>query len=454
MNLRWATILLCCAPLVGACAMPGLPATGMVAVRSSSGQFVVYGSQTQGQPAARLTAALGTNLVRLEPALVAVSCERIKQALLWQLGAPDNWRDKFYIVLHAAAPPNGPIQVTSARVAGGWRYRMDSPASIEPDRFVRAIVRLLLVERINRFNLGDIVDAPAWASEGLAELMLERSPLELLVPPPSSRTTGLRATTIVRQGWLTNHMVKAHQFLRAHEPLGLDALLAPTQAVLLADAALAFRYSSQLLVAELLQLPAGQLALGRFLDGLAAGPDAKSVLLQAFSHCFRNTNDIVKWWELKTYHFTSRDLRTQTLEIDVALKKLDEALRTPVLSRADTNNPANLAGLSLQSLIRNGWGRAWLRHALQLKLVQLQGLQLRVPRELASLVAEYQKVVQAALRPAQATTRGARSTAQTALRDRLISRLNALDAQRTVLQQKLLRPGSATTPSTTRVPPG
>jgi len=430
--------VLTCLPLLGFCTSITLPMPGMIAVRSRSGQFIVYGHPPQPQPAGRVTDPLGTNFVRLEPALVAVSCERIKQALLGELCAPDRWRSKFYVVLHPGVAPNQTIQVSSSRFANGWLYRVDTPAAIEADRFVRTIVRLLLVEWINRFNSGDMIDAPAWLSEGLAELVLDHSALDLLVPPPTPRPFSLRVSTTVRQGWLTNHMVRAHQFLRMHEPLGLDALLAPTQAVLLGEAALTFRYSGQLLVSELIQLPAGRAAMCGFLDSLAFGPDQQSVLLRAFAPYFGGYADMAKWWELKTYHFTSRDLRTQTWPIKDALKKLDDILTVPVLTRSDTNSPAARITTAIQSVIRDNWGQPWLKDTLQFKAAQLQALQLRVPLEIVGLVVEYRKLLQniAARAPRKQTTTPPSHAAQ-AFVSQAVAKLNALDVRRAALEQKL-----------------
>lgn len=438
MKLRLGMLILLCAPVAGLCAPVGVPMAGMIAVRSRSGQFVVYGNPPQPQPAGRVTDPLGTNFVRLEPALVAVSCERIKQALLGELGAPDRWRSKFYIVLHPGVAPDQTIQVSSSRFANGWLYRVDTPAAIAPDRFVRTIVRLLLVEWINRFNSGDMVDAPAWLSEGTAELVLDHSALDLLVPPPVPRPFSLRVSTTVRQGWLTNHMVRAHQFLRSHEPLGLDALLAPTQAVLFGEAALAFRYSAQLLVSELLQLQAGRASICGFLDGLAFGPDQQSVLLRAFAPHFAGYADMAKWWELKTYHFTSRDLRMQTWPLTDALKKLDDILTMPVLTRSDTNSTTARITTTIQSVLRDNWGQPWLKDTLQFKSAQLQALQLRVPLEIVGLVVEYRKLLQnIAARAPRKQTPTASSRAAQAFVNRAISQLNALDVRRAALAQKL-----------------
>ena len=54
--------------------------------RSASGQFIVTGGQTVSRLAGLPSVAVNADLVRLEPALLAVSAERLKESLRRQLG--------------------------------------------------------------------------------------------------------------------------------------------------------------------------------------------------------------------------------------------------------------------------------------------------------------------------------------------------------------------------------
>ena len=67
-------------------ASPLLP-SDLVSARSQSGQFVVYAGPSPGSIPPVLEPAKNTGFVRLEPTLVAVSCERIKQLLSRELDA-------------------------------------------------------------------------------------------------------------------------------------------------------------------------------------------------------------------------------------------------------------------------------------------------------------------------------------------------------------------------------
>ena len=79
-----------------------------------------------------------------------VSCERIKQALMRELGATAPWRGTVYLVLYPARAPGDTITITSERFKGGWQYRVDFPDVVERSRYVRAIVQVLLLEVANR----------------------------------------------------------------------------------------------------------------------------------------------------------------------------------------------------------------------------------------------------------------------------------------------------------------
>src|SRR6185436_8527138 len=72
------------------------------AARSSSDQFLIYGGND-----AFATSGRAANQIVLAPSLTAVSCERIKTALLTQLGATDRWRGHIWVVLVPARRVTG-----------------------------------------------------------------------------------------------------------------------------------------------------------------------------------------------------------------------------------------------------------------------------------------------------------------------------------------------------------
>src|ERR1051326_729047 len=84
--------------LVGSAALAALPAGGVRTVNSSSGQFIV-----RGPAIAQLSTNSGigsSGLIQLDPYILAVTCERIKQALLREMTMADLWRGRVYVGIH------------------------------------------------------------------------------------------------------------------------------------------------------------------------------------------------------------------------------------------------------------------------------------------------------------------------------------------------------------------
>jgi len=79
-----------------------LPSAGTLLSRSVSGQFIVQsGRDALGSPVEAFLAN-DTNFVRLEPRLLTISCERIKQLVGRMLGATTTWSGKIFLRLYSA----------------------------------------------------------------------------------------------------------------------------------------------------------------------------------------------------------------------------------------------------------------------------------------------------------------------------------------------------------------
>src|SRR6185295_12273520 len=97
-------------------------------------------------PAPALNLAANTNFVRLEPTLLTVSCERIKQILGHELGATAPWRGRIYLTVNSAQTSDETITIASQSFKDGWRYGVELPEVVERARFVRVMVQVLLLE--------------------------------------------------------------------------------------------------------------------------------------------------------------------------------------------------------------------------------------------------------------------------------------------------------------------
>ena len=124
--------------------------------RSVSGQFIVTGvpSPAAGAGLAAMPGiATNTDFVRLEPALLAVSAERIKESLRRELNrefktpgvnAPPH--GKIFLALHPAQSTDEDVTIVSRRSPGGWDYQVRLPDVLSRTRYLRALTGVLLLE--------------------------------------------------------------------------------------------------------------------------------------------------------------------------------------------------------------------------------------------------------------------------------------------------------------------
>jgi hypothetical protein len=424
-----------CIPWLLANAYSQVASPAPSSVRSRSGQFIVYGCGQSSTPPSTKSLSANSSLVRLEPTLLTISCERIKQALLWRLGATDQWRGKVYLLLHPAQNPDEIILVTSSKFADGWAYRVELPDALEPERLVRALVRVLLVEWANRNAAERSVEIPLWLSEGLSEEMLATSAIDLVLQPPEAAAAGLPLRRTMREERRANPLARASEQLRTRSPLTLEELSWPEEEQLTGDAAEAYRSSAQLFVHELLRLKDGRACLCTMLGELAQYLNWQTAFLHTFGAHFERQLDLEKWWALQVVHFTGHQL-AQNRSGEDSLRRLDDALRTPVQVPVPSDAPPQHAEVRLQTVIQE-WDYARQRQVLQTKIQQLQMLRLRVAQPVLMLADNYLQVLQSYLRRTEkwrfAT---AANTARPAVRrmiEQTVKQLDALDARREML---------------------
>jgi len=120
--------------------------------RSVSGQFLVTGDRQRSSLATAPAVATNADFVQLEPALLAVSAERIKHTLWHTLGVDSTapWRGKIFLALHPARSLDEDVTVLSEHFANGWEYRIMLPDALPRARFLRALTSAMLLEFANR----------------------------------------------------------------------------------------------------------------------------------------------------------------------------------------------------------------------------------------------------------------------------------------------------------------
>src|SRR5215217_6956720 len=127
-----------------------------VTIQSRSGLFTVNGPATSAKTLF-FNNFVGNRPLDLDPALLAVSCEQIKELLLTELGS--NVRQqliasrqnlglgRIFFVLHAN--PDEPIAFSAIPGAKGKSYRVDLPNQMFASRMIETVVQILLIDLAN-----------------------------------------------------------------------------------------------------------------------------------------------------------------------------------------------------------------------------------------------------------------------------------------------------------------
>lgn len=393
-----------------------------VSVTSRSRQFVVRGMR----PTTRLPAGVSnTNLLRVDPTLLAVTCERIKDELQNELGWGERWRGKIFIEVHPLRFDNEPVTVTSALSPEGWNYYVQMPDEIDPARLVRTIVSVLLTEFSNRGTSSPrSAELPPWLAVGLTA-HLRAGPLSSLVVETGSVNR--------RREGSSSQLAQVRARLLAGSPLSVDKLNWPEAAQFEGDAAAFYESCAHLFVRELLHLRAGPDCLCAMLALLPEHLNWQTSFLRAFSPHFQRMLDVEKWWSVNLAHFIGRT-PAQLWSVEESRVKLDEILYTPVEVRLKKNELGHATFASLQTIIED-WDYPRQKTLLRGKIDELAALRLRLAREVTGLADAYRQTLVIYLAQRDKTGGASRSKTHDPPNLRLLitnvlRELDALDAQR------------------------
>ena len=406
----------------------------LISAHSHSSQFVVYARRSSGPPAPALGVATNQNFIRLEPTLTSVSCERIKQALVRELGASAAWRGTVYLVLYPARALGDTITITSEPFKGGWQYRVDFPDQVERSRYVRVMVQVLLLEMANRSAQSRTAEIPLWLVEGLSQLLLASNEVELTLSTPHTGANGLNYSATTVSGRKESLRDLAQKRLHGRPPLTFENLSWPAEDSLSGDVGDLYRGSAQLFVGELLRLPDGRGCLRSMLAQLPQHYNWQFAFLRAFGAFFERPLDVEKWWALSVAQATGRDL-AQPWTLEESWQKLNQTIHPAVQVRIGTNELPLHAEIALQTVLRE-WDAVRQAQAVQNTLRELGRLRLRIDQEFVGLVQDYCQTLEAYLQ--QCNQAGSVLSTKKAGRKRAaqsaIEQLNLLDARREALR--------------------
>jgi hypothetical protein len=350
---------------------------------SVSRQFTVIASERALPSLGSQTVPKQLGLIQLTPAVAAVNCERVKEALLRLLRQPDQWRGRIVVTIQPTARGNLDVTIVPTLYADGWRYRVEMPTEVSPERFVSAITQTLLLEMANRGGGSRCAELPLWLSEGTA-LMVARGELNLLVEANISRFQ-----TVVAP----DPLAKPRARFTDVAPLTFDALSWPTAAQRRGPAREVFRDSAQLLVHALLARPGGPAAMTDFVRRLGGNLNWQTSFLKAFGKDFGLLIDVEKWWAVTVAAFSGKN-QFQMWTPEEAMTRLDQALRIEVEQPQAADALPERTTVNLQTLITD-WDFERQLPALNGVLRQLTSLRLNCPPDLSQLVDAYRTALEA-----------------------------------------------------------
>ena len=406
-------------------------------MRSASGQFIIIDRRGALTSQRRTATDSDPKLLELEPALLVVSCERIKQALCTDLDAPRDWSARVNITLRAG----GDITIAKERVGRTWSYRLEVPQLVDRTRFIRSIVRVVLQEMADRNPGNHDAEIPSWLSEGFTQHLLASRDAELILPPPGNKLGGMTVgpTTILIRD--PDPLETARRILHSASPPTIEQLSWPDPNTLDSDEGEVFRRSAQLFVSELMKLKGGKANLRATLAGLNSCYNWQTAFLRSFSSQFPNVLALEKWWALQVSYFVGRD-NHQFWTHGESASKLDELLRARVAIRIAAGAMPSRSDVSLQVVIRE-WDTIRQNITLREKLRDLELARIRVAPEYMRLVDEYRVTLADYLTKREksgATFLGVRTSASTQeVVQRTARALDDLDTKRALLSATLAK---------------
>lgn len=398
-----------------------------ITVESRSKQFVVTAAPGSPSPG-RLSEKKGW--VQLEPASLAISCERIREDFFFRLNLSDrgflnrqNFAGRVFVVIHH--DPDQPVSVTALSNSTDWNYRLDLSDRVETQKLIEAVVQILISELANRDSRQAAHAAPFWLARGLSGIVQQDIGASISLPA-NQPVTLLRAGNPVETAQRRFLNVTPLTFEELSWPENLD----PEKFDRFAD-------SAEIFVHQLLQLKNGPAELRQAIANLSSFENWQFAFLNAFRAEFGQLIDVEKWWTLRLVQITGRE-PSQFWSRAESWSKLENALAIPVQVHLIRGSLPTHAQDTLQEVVEN-WDALRQEMVLRRAATQLAAMRFRLPTDLVNLADGYRAVLENYLE--QRTLAGAsRSKGSqinlTVLRRASRRQLDLLDEKRFALRQK------------------
>ncbi len=382
--------------LLGAAPAPAQsPPPHLVFARSASGQFTISSPGEDSPLFRRPDLATNADLVRLEPALLAVSAERFKTTLWNQLGLKPNapWRGKIFLSLRPARSTDDGVTIASAPLLQTWNYRVELPDVLTRIRYTRALTAVLLLEIANRDSAagGRSAEIPAWIVDGLAQQTLAVGGTKIILSAPPKKTSLPPQSRIDESERGPDLLAGTRRALQNSAALTFGQLSWPDDAQVDGADGGTYRASAQLLASELLGLKNGAEKMRAMLAQLPGCLNWQTAFFSAFRADFQRPLDVEKWWALRVAAFAAHDPGPRWTAA-ASRERLAGLLSVPVEFRGSSNALPTHAEIPLQAALRN-FSPAQQDTVLPTKLRDLELAQFRLAPPLAELAGSYRNVL-------------------------------------------------------------
>lgn len=413
-------------------------------ITSVSKQFVVRGTPQRSA----LAAGAKDDYAYLDPATLAVTCEKVKRALEQELGWGDRWRGIIYLNIHPVRRDRETPDIRALQTDRGRAYRIDLPDEISRRHLLEALVETLVREFADRASKDNFVELPPWLVGGLTAHLTEGRLAGIALQARSLQQ--LNDEPLLRAPRHLQHLdvdQALRQRVQAGGILNIDQLNWPEFAGDQAMSAEDYHHSSHLLVRELLRLRGGPDALCATLALLPEHLNWQTAFLRGFEPHFQRMLDMEKWWSLTLSQWRAHDMSVFWSSPE-ARRKLEEIIYTPMEARLPGDAQPHFTPVSLQTVL-NDWSFPQQSGLLQTKVNQLGVAQQHSTSNLTALVGGYRstlaKYLETRRNPGRLfTERRARKAVTQAVEE-----LNELDEQRARMNGES-RPANARADKTKR----
>ncbi|MCS1410114.1 MAG: hypothetical protein M2R45_03303 [Verrucomicrobia subdivision 3 bacterium] len=363
-------------------------------VESRSGQFLVRWLEQFRVPPFLREDEKAADIIVLNPELLTVSTERIKEGLLQQLGVSDHWRGKIRFQFGAGKSNPDRFFVESTRFSNGWSYQVTISPKIRREVWLRGCVAVLLLEMANRLAGDQSAEVPVWLIDGIT-MELRQSALIDLSPSHTDRLLiggsnpglGLVVPTQRHQ----DPLIATRAYLAQNVPVSATELFLPTVEHLQGSKQQVFVLSAHFFFRQLTSLRAGKASLIQFISSLSSHLNWQQAFFPSFNQHFERMLDLEKWWSVALTDLTHLT-PISSWPLAKSMAYLQRILTPAALVGQRRDTIAKHTTFSLQEVISQ-WDYADQKPTLEQVMNRLRVLGIYADQRLSIIILEYQKIL-------------------------------------------------------------